>query len=186
MRHPLNSNKGFTLIELLVVIAIISTLAVIVIVSLNQARVRARDSRRLGDFVKIMSALELYYDQYNNTYPIAYTSDEAANFATMIDLLRTTGFLGSYPFDPFGGPTCTTNTQCYQYLSNGDAGVPSSGSPVGCGAARAAYVMGVTFERDDVVPQVDGNCTFYGAGEPGAGIGISCDAMREYCTYRGM
>ena len=61
-------NKGFTLIELLVVIAIIGLLASIVLVSLNSARAKARDTRRISDFHQIVQALELFYDQ-TGKYP---------------------------------------------------------------------------------------------------------------------
>jgi prepilin-type N-terminal cleavage/methylation domain-containing protein len=56
--------KGFTLIELLVVIAIIGLLASIVLVSLNTARVKARDVKRIADLKNIQIALELYYSDH--------------------------------------------------------------------------------------------------------------------------
>jgi len=59
-----SKNKGFTLIELLVVIAIIGLLASIVLVSLNAARAKARDVRRLSDLSSVMLALSMYYDDY--------------------------------------------------------------------------------------------------------------------------
>jgi len=62
-------SAGFTLIELLVVIAIIGLLATIVMVSLNSARTKARDSRSLGDLRQISNAMALYYD---NVLPNAY------------------------------------------------------------------------------------------------------------------
>ncbi len=62
------SQKGFTLIELLVVIAIIGLLATIVLVSVNKAREKARDSRRKSDIRQMMLALEMYYSD-KGKYP---------------------------------------------------------------------------------------------------------------------
>lgn len=55
-------SKGFTLIELLVVIAIISLLSSIVMVSLNSARMKARDAQRVAILGQIRTAIELYFD----------------------------------------------------------------------------------------------------------------------------
>lgn len=63
-----NSPAGFTLIELLVVISIISLLSSIVLTSVNSARAKARDARRVADFNQLRTALELYYDKYG-VYP---------------------------------------------------------------------------------------------------------------------
>ncbi len=60
--------KGFTLIELLVVIAIIGVLASVVLASVNTARSKSRDARRIADFGQIRLALEFYYDKYG-AYP---------------------------------------------------------------------------------------------------------------------
>ena len=56
------TNKGFTLIELLVVIAIIGILSSVVLASLNSARVKARDARRMADLHSLELAIMLYYD----------------------------------------------------------------------------------------------------------------------------
>ena len=62
------NKKAFTLIELLVVIAIVGILATLAIIALQQARSRARDSKRVADMKQIQTALELFFNE-NNRYP---------------------------------------------------------------------------------------------------------------------
>lgn len=52
-------SKGFTLIELLVVIAIIGILSTVVLASLNSARQKGRDARRLEDLKSIANAIAI-------------------------------------------------------------------------------------------------------------------------------
>jgi len=63
-------NEGFTLIELLVVIAIIGILASVILASLNIARSKARDVKRVAEVRELQTALELYYDKTGH-YPIS-------------------------------------------------------------------------------------------------------------------
>ncbi len=63
----MKKKKGFTLVELLVVIAIIGLLSTLAFVSLNAARGKARDAKRVSDVKQIQSALELWYN--NQTTP---------------------------------------------------------------------------------------------------------------------
>ena len=81
---------GFTLIELLVVIAIIGILASIVLASLNSARVKSRDARRVADIKQLQLALELYYND-NSAYP------------TALSALSTNGYISAIPTDPSSG-----------------------------------------------------------------------------------
>lgn len=64
----IKTQKGFTLIELLVVISIIGVLSSIVLVSLNNAKARARDAIRLSDIKQIQTALSVYYEEHG-AYP---------------------------------------------------------------------------------------------------------------------
>lgn len=72
-KRSVNGSKGFTLIELLVVVAIIGILSSIVLASLNSARQKGRDARRVSDLKQLQLALELYYDA-NGAYPAAISS----------------------------------------------------------------------------------------------------------------
>ncbi len=82
--------RGFTLIELLVVIAIIGILSSIVLASLNSARKKGRDARRVADIKQIQLALELYYDA-NSNYPTS--AQYSANLVSQ-------GFISAVPVDP--------------------------------------------------------------------------------------
>jgi prepilin-type N-terminal cleavage/methylation domain-containing protein len=84
------AEKGFTLIELLVVIAIIGILSSVVLASLNSARKKGRDARRVSDIGQLQLALELYYDA-NGSYP-ANLDDTT--------VLTTPGYITVAPTDP--------------------------------------------------------------------------------------
>jgi type II secretion system protein G len=105
------SSKGFTLIELLVVIAIIGILASIVLASLNSARQKGRDARRLSDVKQIQLALELYYDA-NGVYPAAITGTT----------LTGPGYISTLPTDPSNG----NNYTYAPYAASGSASICSS------------------------------------------------------------
>jgi type II secretion system protein G len=102
--------RGFTLIELLVVIAIIGILASVVLASLNSARAKARDSRRISDIKQISTALQLYRDT-NGSLPstagICY-----AGWCCLGHGDAGTCWAGGYP-----GNTALDNSLSPQYIS---------------------------------------------------------------------
>ncbi len=116
------TKKGFTLIELLVVVSIISLLASVVLASLNSARAKGRDAKRLQDITQIRTALELYYNDFGQ-YPSS-GSTWRANCAGWGGWPTTgaTGYIPNLaptyipvlPVDP--KPVGTS--QCYLYNSN--------------------------------------------------------------------
>lgn len=103
-------SKGFTLIELLVVIAIIGILSSVVLASLNSARAKSRDARRIADVKQIQTALELYYDASSSSYPVdiyASSGGLATQYIPVVPKDPSTG--ANYPYKSF---TTTTGTAC--------------------------------------------------------------------------
>ena len=141
--------EGFTLIELLVVISIIGLLASIVLVSLNTARSKSRDARRVADVRQIMNALELFYND-NSGYPAA-TAAGACVPATAANTCPTGGspafstYLATYPTAPTPvDGTCTatiTGTNAYNYAQTGSG----TGYTVAfcLGGITGAYAAGI-------------------------------------------
>ena len=100
-----NLKRGFTLIELLVVIAIIGILSSVVLASLNSARAKSRDAKRLSDIKSLQLALELYFDQ-EKTYPIGL----GVNYLVP-------DYIGQEPKDPLG----VDNYYKYEVCGGGDS-----------------------------------------------------------------
>jgi general secretion pathway protein G len=105
-------NKGFTLIELLVVIAIIGILSSVVLASLNSARAKSRDARRVADLRQLKIALEMYFNT-NNAYPqtpsgnLVSNCDGDTTLDTALAGLVSGGFLSKIPKDSLGNwPYC--------------------------------------------------------------------------------
>jgi len=125
--------RGFTLIELLVVIAIIGILATIVLVSVNKARTKAKDTAIKGALEQLRLAAEMYYDENSSSYTNFDSSDEYSNISSSISNNGGTltcnisgdgtAYCASSPL-PGGGSQCVDST-----------GVMKSGVECGTGTA---------------------------------------------------
>lgn len=123
--------RGFTLIELLVVIAIIGILSSVVLASLNSARRKGRDARRISDLKQLALALDLYYDANSQTYPIG------AVYATTLAPLTAQNFISSLPVDPVN-----SGTSVYTYASANADGTACVAPATNC----ASYVLRAVIE----------------------------------------
>ena len=134
----INKTKGFTLIELLVVIAIIGILSSVVLASLNTARRKARDAKRISDLKQLQLALEMYYDDHSG-YPVS------TSYSGIGTALTDDGLIATMPSDPGSnhyGYIGTASTYC---LSTAFEGTEPSGDS-GCTAEVTDPVANYTVE----------------------------------------
>lgn len=136
MKTQTETKRGFTLIELLVVIAIIGILSSVVLASLNSARKKGRDARRISDLKQLSLALDLYYDANGQTYPI---QGGTPNFTTDLTPLVTQGFISSLPQDPNN-----SGTYVYSYRSVDGTGAVCSASPCSSYLLKSVIEGGAT------------------------------------------
>ncbi|MFH1979046.1 MAG: type II secretion system protein [Patescibacteria group bacterium] len=144
-----NRKKGFTLIELLVVIAIIGILASVVLASLNSARKKSRDARRVADIKQIQLALELYFDA-NSTYPVG----------TSLAALAP-DYIATIPADPL------SSVGAYKYQA-----ITSSGTQTACSSGTCTYYhLGAIMEEstNPALPGSDNTVGFDGSSTDCAG-----------------
>lgn len=71
--------KGFTLVELLIVVIILAILAAIVVPQFASTTDDARNSSADSTLAGLRAAIDLYYQQHNNTYPGANTAVPSAS-----------------------------------------------------------------------------------------------------------
>jgi len=154
-----NSKSGFTLIELLVVIAIIGVLASVVLASLNNARRKARDARRVTDLKQLQLALTRYYDGIGaQQYPLADT--DCAADAYGLAALVTGGYIPTVPHDPSNAATC------YFYASGTEDGT------------RSTYHLAAVLEDS-------GNAAFNSDRDCSSGTAHTCNAPIVTTTWNG-
>ena len=108
------------MLELLVVIAIIGLLSTVAVTALGNARMKARDTKRIADLKQLELALDLNYDKHGSyTQPEAFWMDCStgsginnicgitADWDVNSDLqdLITDGFMVTLPKDPINNAT---------------------------------------------------------------------------------
>ncbi len=162
--------RGFTLIELLVVIAIIAILASIILASLNQARSKSRDARRVADLKQVQLALELYNND-NGGYPVQGTYGNLVQASGAGAALVAGNYISVIPTDP--------GSYAYKYASLTGSGA----SAALCSAAPCnSYVLIAQIEN--ATPASTFASSYQGTAYSGGQTGCGTAAAGGYYCVR--
>jgi prepilin-type N-terminal cleavage/methylation domain-containing protein len=125
-KGPGRIDLGFTLIELLIVIANITILASIAVPNYQDALVKSKCAKFMGDCKAVETALEVYYSDHGayppeDRYPVGTTDSNwymnpsypAAGFLSRW-LTTPIAYLGKMPMDPFPNNSSAYDDE-YQY-----------------------------------------------------------------------
>ena len=139
-------NRGFTLIELLVVIAIISLLSTVVLASLDDARIKGRNSKRSQMAVQYINALEMYRDDHTEYPKYGGAGDNWTHFVCIGEWKNDKCFATNIVNDNF-------NTALKKYIAgppaNNEPGVAFNGTIYGClNPACTAYELDWILEKE--------------------------------------
>ncbi len=151
-------SRGFSLIELLVVVSIIGVLASLVIGSLHDIRIRARDTRRLADMKSIQTSLELYYLLHGEYPRVDWASSHLDSWGGLESVLGQ-----ELPVDPLNITETTSLAPFNDSYFYGYYGAVASSR----GCSGQAYLLVINLEgvddRTSGVELCDGY--FYGYGD---------------------
>lgn len=126
--------RGFTMLEVLVVVAIIALLASIILASLNIAKQRGRDARRINDVRELQNALTLYTVTAGH-FPIATATTTLTDSDPISSALVSSNNIPGPALDPL------YPVRAYTYKSN------STGSD---------YTISFCMETDSIYPFAPG------------------------------
>ncbi|MEF8847110.1 MAG: prepilin-type N-terminal cleavage/methylation domain-containing protein [Candidatus Paceibacterota bacterium] len=182
--YKLEKSRGFTLIELLVVIAIIGLLSSVVMVSLDQARGRARDTRRISEIEQLIRAVEMYkinkgvYPGEGDTGGAEISPRCPSDFK---EDLQTIGYLKAVPEDPKENLGCSEgNVTQEKFFYAWDYEVTAEGTHcIGINRLETEWAVNLLADK---YPDNDGdisNGIQYSTGGGDYGIGTGGDF--NYC-----
>ncbi len=142
MLHTFNTirTRGFTLIELLVVIAIIGLLSTIIAAPIQNARKKARDSKKIAEVKAVQLALDQYAEANAGQYPTT-TSALAPTYIPILPAFASTTLTSVADRDKFAYAP---------YLVSG-SGVSDEG-------IYFAYHLGVHLENNSQALDSDRDC----------------------------
>ena len=107
--------QAFTLIELLVVIAVVAIIATLAVIALQQARSRARDSKRIADVKQVQTALELFFNEQGR-YPTVDEWNSGSLITSTSQILMQDIPVAPYPADG----SCDSNQNNFYYEPSED------------------------------------------------------------------